>query len=167
VLGYYFQNRAWDHQNEARLAEAEREAATTVCIELSTLMDRRLFRMRQLDDVLGSEAAADELAYHLERYREVRYEWNDGLNRNLARTQTYFGQAVKSELEWIYGSFADIHGALRTRLDALRDGRPPGERLKPRLDELSDRIYDFNVLMGDLLREGRVGRRHPDAEARR
>jgi hypothetical protein len=47
-LGYWFQRRNWEYQNDRTLAEADRAHATDICRELSQLMDRRLYRMWQL-----------------------------------------------------------------------------------------------------------------------
>jgi hypothetical protein len=165
LLGHYFQGRAWRHQNEARLRESERAAATRVCTELSVLMDKRLYRMRQLDETLGDpRSTRDELEPHLDRYRDVRYEWNDSLNRNLAGTWTYFGRDVREYLEeHIYKGFRRLHGQLLARLSGQCEGKEhPQASLEPELKQLSDHIYAVTVMMTDLIREDRVGRNNPD-----
>jgi hypothetical protein len=59
VLGFYFQNRTWDHQNKIQRAEQERlhmmqlneekrEKALQIFDEVSRLMDKRLYRLRLL-----------------------------------------------------------------------------------------------------------------------
>src|SRR3712207_8277184 len=47
---------------------------------------KRLYRMRRLDDALSDgDSADDTLLAVLDDYLAVRAEWNDQLNRNLAR----------------------------------------------------------------------------------
>jgi hypothetical protein len=48
ILGYYFQNRSWRHQNTAKVLETELQTALKVFDDISKLMDRRLYRMRLL-----------------------------------------------------------------------------------------------------------------------
>jgi hypothetical protein len=44
----YLQLRAWNRQNEVRLLEAAIERAGAACQEITSLLDRRLFRMQRL-----------------------------------------------------------------------------------------------------------------------
>jgi hypothetical protein len=57
LLGSFFQNRTWDHQNkiqqaeqerlrETQLAEEKRDKALQIFDEISRLMDKRLYRLR-------------------------------------------------------------------------------------------------------------------------
>lgn len=48
LLGYYFQKRSWTHQNTTKLLESERNVATKLFEEISVLLDKRLYSMRQL-----------------------------------------------------------------------------------------------------------------------
>ncbi len=160
VLGYLLQNRSWSRQREVTLVQAEREAALRVFEELSTLMDRRLYRMRRLEGVLSDEEAADD---ELERaradYRAVLFEWNDSLNRSLARVETYFGRSVRVYVELhVYEGFKALHQLLMSMLSA--DGLASAS-VADILQPLSDRIYDLNAAMGELVRDGLVGRHVP------
>ena len=162
VLGYFLQNRSWSRQHEVTLAQAEREAARAVFEELSALMDRRLYRMRRFEDVLvDTMQPPEEVDRLLSEYRAVLYEWNDSLNRNLARVETYFGTAVRTYLEHhVYEGFKALHRRLvRMRSDRAAGGRP--EPVTDELQRLSDRIYDLNAAMGALVRAGLVGRHVP------
>jgi hypothetical protein len=47
-LGFLFQRRAWEHQHRVLLEEQERERAARVFEEFSRLLDKRLYRMRQV-----------------------------------------------------------------------------------------------------------------------
>jgi hypothetical protein len=162
VLGYLLQNRSWSRQHEITLAQAEREAALRVFEELSTLMDRRLYRMRRLEGVLSDPAAADdELGSALADYRAVLFEWNDSLNRNLARVETYFGRSVRTYLELhVYEGFKGLHERLMS-MRRKRVADSPVASVADALQPLSDRIYDLNAAMGELVRGGRVGRYVP------
>src|SRR5437868_13056518 len=114
LLGYFFQNRAWKHQNDAKIFDAERAAATKIFEDISSLMDKRLYRMRQLNWKLGSTATEIEIIEgHMNEYRQVLYEWNDNLNRNLALTLRYFGKEIRKDLEGIvYEEFKKIGSLL-------------------------------------------------------
>jgi hypothetical protein len=75
LLGYFFQKRAWDHQHDVTAESSHREAAFAVFEELSTLMDKRLYRMRVFDSVLASvEASGAEIETAREGYRQIRYD---------------------------------------------------------------------------------------------
>jgi hypothetical protein len=94
LLGYWLQSRAWAHQHDVQRRDEERQQAVKTFEEVSSLLDRRLYRMRQLywaarrkargtGDDAGLDSALDD-------YREVLAQWNDGLNRTLALTETSF-----------------------------------------------------------------------------
>ncbi len=162
VLGYFLQNRSWSRQHEVTLAHAEREAARAVFEELSALMDRRLYRMRRLEDALADASQPqDEVDRLLLDYRAVLYEWNDSLNRNLARVETYFGTALRTYLErHVYEGFKALHQRLvNMRSERIAGGRP--QSVTDELQRLSDRIYDLNAAMGALISGGLVGRHVP------
>jgi hypothetical protein len=46
VLGLLFQERSWSHQHRAQQLDQQREQAIKVFEEVSSLLDRRLYRMR-------------------------------------------------------------------------------------------------------------------------
>lgn len=48
ALGAFFQNRAWDHRRDQERIDERRRQAMRTFEETSTLLDRRLYRMRQL-----------------------------------------------------------------------------------------------------------------------
>ena len=166
ALGAWFQQRTWDHQNKRTLDEADRGHATQVCRELSHLMDKRLYRMRQLNWALIADPLDESwVEATMKDYRAVLYEWNDSLNRNLAAIEIQFGRDVREQLE------ADIYEGFRAagaKLEAsYRRGREtdrsetaarPGESLERDLDEMRERIYNLGVTMLQRIRDGRVGR---------
>ena len=52
VIGGLFasvlQQRSWRYQNAARLREEERQKASDVCQKISSLVDKRLYRMQRM-----------------------------------------------------------------------------------------------------------------------
>lgn len=161
-LGSYLQNRAWRNQHDVELRDADRATAIHTYTELSKLLDKRLYRMRQLSWALREGDDAEDIGTHLASYRDVLVEWNDALNRNLAMTEAYFGRVVRDLLEnSVYEQFAAVgrrldsavrahlRGETRTRLTAGTDKN---------LTVLSLSIYRVNVEMLRLIQQEAVGR---------
>jgi len=162
ALGFYFQNRTWDHQNEIQRAEQgrlhkmqldeeKREKALQIFDEISRLMDKRLYRLRLLYWILAAE---DGQAGHspsaesrFEDYRQVLYEWNDSINRNLALLKHYFGQGMRDRLDYEVGaSFVELGRILENWWKA---GVPPetGQSFDSKLQNLAGLVYAFNLDM--------------------
>jgi hypothetical protein len=169
VLGAWFQGRAWDHQNERTLEETDRGHATQICRELSHLMDKRLYRMRQLNWALIAEPLDESrVEASMQDYRAVLYEWNDTLNRNLAAAEIEFGRDVREQLERdIYDGFRAAGVSLEASYKRMRGphrsdtAARSGDSLGPNLDQLRERIYGLGVTMLLRIREGHVGRHAP------
>lgn len=164
ALGSYFQNRSWDYQERARLMSSEREAATKVFEEVSKLMDKRIYRMRQLNWKVrdsGQEAAMQE---QMNLYREVLYEWNDSLNRNRALVKRYFGSAVENDLtnathdkfKQVGRSLESYFAGRETRNDAMY------ERIDSGLEEIEHNVYNLNLKMITSIQKGEIGAFHPE-----
>ena len=103
LLGWFLQDRSWDHQNQARLREEELRRAAEVCQSISLLLDKRLYRMQRWYDALRAldrDSASRERVDACQRdYNEVLYEWNDRLNVNLGLIGTYFGESARDWLD--------------------------------------------------------------------
>ena len=117
LLGYFFQQRAWSHQHETQLRDGEREQALRTFEEVSTLLDKRLYRMRQLwratRDAAKAGTRSEQVSTALTGYRDVLIVWNDNLNRILALVQTYFGDGIRRRLEEdLYEDYSAIGRAL-------------------------------------------------------
>jgi hypothetical protein len=166
LLGSYFQNRNWKHQNQVKLAESERMAATQIFESISSLMDKRVYRMMQLNWKIRSEAIDNDiLEKQMEKYSEVLYEWNDNLNRNLALTQSYFGTKVRNYLEGtIYEKFSAIGASLEKGYAERKKTGKADEFKKTTLGltNLRNNIYRLNVQMIHLIQKGEVGIFNPD-----
>src|SRR5680860_1132590 len=79
-LGYFFQQRAWAHQHEVQRADLQREQAQQTFEDLSTLMDRRLYRMRLVHSAARRQALSgghgERLDHAVQDYRLVLRDWN-------------------------------------------------------------------------------------------
>ena len=123
--------------------------------DLSRLIDRRLFRLRNLQGALDG-AAKVEIRRAREKYREAVADWNESLNRNLVMTSMYFGSSARQMLEdEIVGGLRELH-----RLAIVTIKQPTPERvraLKRSSDDFNVRVYKFNAMLLVQLQEGQVG----------
>ena len=171
ALTYVFQTRAWNHQYERQRDDAELEQATRACDEISVLLDKRLYRMKLLWNAAsdrGERLNSPGVDDALRAYRKVLVVWNDNLNRLLAVAETYFGPLVCTRLESdLYEDYAAIGRAIEYLIRSGEKNEPPVMDVwapRRRLQALSNRVYDLNVVMLGLLQERTVGRRAPRSE---
>jgi hypothetical protein len=161
LLGYYFQNRSWKFQNTEKLALTERATATAVYEDISKLLDKRLYRMAQLHWKLEDTTTdLDILEKHMSNCREILYEWNDNLNRNLALTQAYFGNEIRTILaDSIFEEFKRIGKSLENSyILKKRNGTSVSpELISKDLVKLGHNIYLLNLKMIGLVQTGKVG----------
>jgi hypothetical protein len=168
ALGWFFQTRSWSHQHRAQQRDEERVQALKVFEEVSSLLDRRLYRMQRVFWAARAGGDTGRLDAARDDYRQVVAIWNDNLNRILALVHTYFGGAARQHLEdVIYEEFSAIGRALEHFVgDVLSPGYERGDvpPIGGRLRWLGRRVYDFNVRMLELLQDGRLGRDAPPGE---
>jgi hypothetical protein len=177
-LAYVYQQRAWRHQYEIQREDLYRQQALKTFEEVSSLLDQRLYRMRLIfwaaKRLARRPLKSASLNAELTDYRAVLRIWNDNLNRNLALVDTYFGQDARLQLEdELFAEYAAIGEELDefVREVTAADEAPVGVRpIGSRLDDLSDRVYKFNVVMlrslGDAGRYSAEGPVNRDAEPR-
>jgi len=84
AVGAYLSNQFRTESTRVELEIAAMESDINRAVQafeaISQLMDKRLFRMRRVHDVLIG-AAAEEREQRLADYRTAFVEWNDNLNR--------------------------------------------------------------------------------------
>jgi hypothetical protein len=89
----FLQLRSWRYQKRRALREEERQKASDVCQRISSLVDKRLYRLqRLLWAIVGcanGRMTAEAIDDRLHEYDEVLYEWNDELNARLAVVGAY------------------------------------------------------------------------------
>ena len=162
---YYFQNRAWEHQHEISLQESETEAASKIFEETSKLVDKRIYRMEQLNWWLEDNKDQKRIEEQMDMYRQILYEWNDNFNRNRALMERYFGKNVQD----YYSN--DIHSAMKNAGNLLGDyyytsswkrSRAAGLEIEGRVGDLENKAYELNVRMLKLIQKQEVGVFNPE-----
>ena len=156
-LAQSWQTRSARIAREAEQKRVEQRAATQVFEELSRIMDKRLYRMRRVHNGLGSNLSKEKMSARWEAYREVLFEWNENLNRNLALVKRYFGDDARNVLEYkIQARFIEF--------GRLLEGGPYPENIKSKYDhrqsvadDLNDVIYQFDIALISDIQSGNIG----------
>jgi hypothetical protein len=169
ALGFVFQRLTWAHQHEVQRREEEYRLAVKIFEEVSSLLDRRLYRMRRVYWAARRRhegASGDQLSTALDDYRDVLLVWNDNLNRVQALVDTYFGSGVRRQLEVdIFERYASVGRVLDDFVRHVSSSEPCEDpRVGRRLDQLSYQVYRLNSRMLKLMQEQRIGRSAPRAE---
>lgn len=155
LIGAYLQHRSWSNQWIAQKNTRDIELATKAFERISSLVDKRNYRMRRLLWGLQSNVDDIEFGMRLNHYREVLFEWNDNLNANLAIARFYFGDDVRRELENEIGrSFLQagegLQCALKYRIaDQEFQTCKENELVDTEkiLEQVGYKIYHFNLSM--------------------
>ena len=168
------QQRSWIRQNDIRMREAENQRAGTACQDLTTLLDKRLFRMQRLLAVTTARsrgsASDDELQKRVREYDEVIIAWNERLNMNLSLVGSHFGDEARADLEGLYEDFRRVGLRVEAAVRMARDGGNPA-RMAAEVEgefegrdpgSLNDRVYQFGLMLMGQIREGTVGRYAPN-----
>lgn len=163
LLGFFFQQRTWAHQHRVQTHDRERERAAEVFEEVSRLLDRRLYRLRLLAWSLLAEGdgRSEQAESSMENYRQVLFEWNDSLNRNLALIQQYFGAVARDRFDRTIGAaFIELGRTVEAMWKQRGEeaGGAGGRQIQDvQLTELGGLIYVFNLDMIKAVQSGRVG----------
>ncbi|OPC76477.1 hypothetical protein B4N89_46445 [Embleya scabrispora] len=158
LLGVLFQRQSWAHQYRVQLADQELQLALRIFEEISRLLDKRLYRLRLLagEATPPNTGARSALAEsHMDAYRAVLFEWNDGINRNLALVQRYYGAEMRDRLDNTIGAaFVDLGREVEALWKGAGQLRPD---LETRLRQLGGLVYHFNLEMIEAVQQRDVG----------
>lgn len=158
-LGAWFQARSWAHEHSVQLCESEREMAIKGKDNLSDLMDKRLLKMRQLAWKLETAKRLADVEEERKNNRNARDEWSAQLNKNLAFTQTYFGDKARNMLEGdIAGGFSRIHGEFNDLMKEDKPNRAAVEKIESDIDSFNPTIYVFDLDLMETIKDGRLGK---------
>lgn len=155
ALAAYMQHLSWNNQWLTQKSQREVEVATKAFRDISSLVDKRNYRMRRMLWGIESDISDDEYRDRLDQYREVLFEWNDSLNSNLAIAKLYFGDDIRRILEIdIAGNFRRAGQGLQCEIERRKEERFQRDCQKEgianaedALDSVSVKIYELNVVM--------------------
>ena len=155
-LAQKHQQRNWRYQKKAADQDAERKAAEVAFREISQLMDKRLYRMRQL---LWSLNRGDKqrIAEKLAEYRAVLYEWNDSNNVNLSRMEQYFGVEERRVFEHRISRDFIYIGMLLENWYFKGGSCLSFNEIFTKIDSLNALVYNLDRRMLAAIQRGSVG----------
>lgn len=154
LLGIFLQTRLWTYQWLAQRRSKFEEEARAVFNEVSRLMDRRLFRLKQFQ-MWTTRGDDERISVALSDYRGTVFDWNDSINRNLAMLQIYFGTEIREQFDYGVGkSFVDagakVEKIYRNKLkidEALTDDA------SALIERLHRDVYEYNLVLLRRLNE--------------
>lgn len=149
VVGSYFQYQSWENQWAIKRFDSQAERKTNTFKEISSLLDKRLFRSRQFLWALQGRFSDEQVVVRLGRYREIIELWNESLNSNLALIEIYFGKDLRNQFENEIGNSLITKGAA---IEALYRKYQQNEDLDIKsvdesLNAINISIYHFNLSM--------------------
>ena len=164
-LGIYFQRQAWKQQQLVEEKRIERRSATQIFEEVSSLMDRRSYRMILLNWRLMHNSGLERTKAQMDEYRKILYEWNDSQNRNKALIRRYFGSEMSSYFaKEIHGCFKQIGCHLEAYYATPLEERSSekGDKIGEDMGGLEEKILEFNLKMMALIQKEEIGMFHPE-----
>jgi hypothetical protein len=140
----FYQWMVWKRQQQASYDLQTSRAREDIFAEVSRLLDRRLYRLRQMLWRAGDDDSP--LREHwIEEYRTVVTEWNDSINRQLAMLQVYMSEDLRRTLDNDIGSRMVTVG--RDVMECVTRRQKPSETLERAVDSLAGDTYAFNIRM--------------------
>lgn len=158
-LSASIQHRSWKLQQRALRKHAEVESASKLFEELSALMDKRLYRMRQVIYGIRKIPTNREIAQaRMDEYRNVLFEWNDKINRNLAMTRRYFGNDMRNRLEReIFFLFRKLGSEIEAEFKKTPFDTIAAFNIHERLNDLNAKVYSFDDAMLKIIEQNLQG----------
>ncbi len=139
IITFGLQSASWRYQNNSAKLEKELNVASDVFEQISTVTDKRIYRMDKLDRWLV-DGTDDVMINNLMReYRDVLYEWNDSYNKNKALVNLYFGTEVSARFDYIHFFFKQVGKDLETQYYLSSENRN-----QEQLVQIGNRIGDLN-----------------------
>ncbi len=146
LLTYSFQKRSFENQNRVAKEERDKEQTIKVFEEVSTILDQRLYRYRQIIYAFRSKDKK-RIDRAFSEYREVLFKWNDQLNRNYAMVKKYFGPRKYHTLEKkINAEMRRIGSELEQILKNMDENMCTGslKKIWEEIDDLNGKVEYFN-----------------------
>jgi hypothetical protein len=162
-LGVIFQRRLWSHQHDVQVRDLRHDSAMKIFEEVSRLLDRRLYRHKRLYwaflELKRDGHLPNDAPERMDDYAQVVRDWNDGVNRNLALVEHFFGRDMRDELDNKVGSLLVRLGQLQeSAWRKITDEGEPDAQVDLReqedlITQASNKIYRYNLA---LLRAGNL-----------
>jgi alpha-L-fucosidase len=156
-LSHSWQDRSAKIQRDAEQKRYEIQAATKVFEDISRLMDKRLYRMRRVNMGIDNKVDSEVMDGRWNAYKEILFEWNENLNRNLALTQMYFGKESRDILERDIQSRFITFGRLMESSRNIKGKNNTYEKRQQVADDLNNYIYDFDLMLIRNIQNGSIG----------
>lgn len=144
-LASRYQQRLWQEQHNESRKEHEIEVAKETFEGLSSVIDKRIYRMDKLDRWLLDNSDEKMIRKQMQEYREVLYEWNDSYNRNKAVLKIYFGKDIADRFDYMHGFFKETGRTLEEQYYI-----DPENRDSEQLILIGDRVGDLNRIALEL-----------------
>lgn len=169
VLGSYFQRESWDNQNQETIKKFEKETASKIFEELSSILDRRRYSMIRLYSSVNDTESSKVVEDWWNKYDNIVIEYNQTLNKQVALISRYFGD---NTLMYYYGhgsgsdtsinkKFRGIHSHLKKlKKSYSRTGNIDTveiKSIKQNVDILGVQILNFNKQVIKLIQDEKIG----------
>lgn len=154
-----FQERLWNQQNEDSRKMREIETAIKTFEDLSSAIDRRIYRMDKLVRWMEDNTDQKMIEKQMKEYRDILYEWNDSYNKNKAKLKLYFGLEVATRFDYMHGFFKDAGKILEKEYYTSPDQRDV-EKLRfvgDRIGDLNNMALEINERMIEKIQSQEVG----------
>ncbi len=154
VLARIVQLWVWKYQWTKSQKEKRIELKLKVYEEISAILDKRIYRLKQL--LWKSTKEVDETILNSvkDEYRSVVYEWNDNINRNLAFLEIYFSKAIRDRFDYDIGDKCVQLGAAVEAIDKNNMQAEDKMSIEKDISNLAGKVYSYNVeLLNDIKHE--------------
>lgn len=140
----FLQHRSWRRQWFVARTQQRIADRTGIFSLVSTLMDKRLYRLHQLR-VWTEKQNQDRYQEALNNYREIMAKWNDNINRLLSLLQVHFGKSERDIFDYEIGEkFVTIGRDLESLSPEHQDVENIN-KIKDRIKSLRSQVYVYNL----------------------
>ena len=150
------QRRNWKHQFEIERLNRQIKETRTVYEHISLLLDKRIYRSRRLYYSFNDRDIREinnKCVDCFKEFNEMLYKWNDSLNNNIAKIESYFGEKngkffqdrLCADLRWV--------GILLRRYYYNMKDKPSLKNINKAIEITNERVYEMNKRMFVKIRE--------------
>ncbi len=150
-VAFEFQNRSWENQHKVELIDYERQQAIQVFLDISSIMDNRLYKMRKVYWGKRFDVDQNVLDSRNNKYDEILDIWNSNLNKNLALLERYFGVKNRYYFEFIlHKNFFELSKKISfLKVNSFDD---EFNIVNKEIDDLNSYIYKFDKKLLNSIR---------------